>query len=86
MWIMKKPLLPCCLSLLLFSATSIAADTPTQLAKLEPGTANAQVATPTHWNTLNPKKLQLKSAAALVLDQNGDEIYSKHMSEPLPIA
>ncbi len=73
---MKKPLLSCCLSLILFSAAGIAADAPTQLAKLDPGTSNAQTASSSHWDALNPKKLKLKSAAALVLDHNGDEVYS----------
>jgi len=86
MWIMKNSFLPCCLSLLLFTASSLAADTQTLLAKLEPGTTSAQFASSSQWDALNPKKLKLKSAAALVLDQNGDEVYSKQMSEPLPIA
>jgi len=86
MWIMKQTLLPCCLSLILFTGSSLAADTPMQLAKLEPGTTSTQTASTSHWDALNPKKLKLKSAAALVLDQNGDEIYSKQVSEPLPIA
>ena len=77
---MKNLLLPCCLSLSLLAGTGIAADAPVQLAKLDPAT------TTTHWNTLNPKKLKLKSAAALVLDENGDTVYSKHVDEPLPIA
>jgi D-alanyl-D-alanine endopeptidase (penicillin-binding protein 7) len=81
---MKKLLLPCCLSLTLVAGTCIAADTPVQLAKLEPATA--QTVPPAPWNALNPKKLKLKSAAVLVLDQHGDEVYSKHVSEPQPIA
>ena len=76
MWIMKKSLLSCCLSLTLFSATGIAADAPVQLAKLDPGTSNTQTAPSSHWDALNPKNLKLKSAAALVLDQHGDEIYA----------
>jgi D-alanyl-D-alanine endopeptidase (penicillin-binding protein 7) len=56
------------------------------LAKLETASTNSQTTTAPHWNTLNPKKLQLKSAAVLVLDQNGEEVYSKHGSEPRPIA
>ena len=77
---MKKLLLPCCLSLTLLAGTCIAADTPVQLAKLEPATTTAP------WNALNPKQLKLKSAAALVLDQHGDAVYSKQVSEPRPIA
>ena len=84
MLLMKSPLLPSCLSLILFAGTGIAADTPLQLAKLESASTPAQTTTTSHWNTLNPKKLKLKSAAALVLDRNDEEVYSKHVSEPRP--
>ena len=86
MLIMKSFLLSSCLSFILFTATCHAADTPVQLAKLETASTNSQTTTAPHWNTLNPKKLKLKSAAVLVLDQNGEEVYSKHGSEPRPIA
>jgi len=86
MLLMKSPLLPGCLSLILFAGTGIAADTPVLLAKLESTSTPAQTTTAPHWNTLNSKKLKLKSAAALVLDQNGEEVYSKQVSEPRPIA
>ena len=83
---MKSFLLPSCLSLILFAGTVTAADPPVQLAKLESASTPAQTTTAPHWNTLNPKKLKLKSAAALVLDRNGAEVYSKQVSEPRPIA
>ena len=83
---MKSFLLPSCLSLIFFAGTGIAADTPVQLAKLELASTTTQTITAPHWNTLNPKNLKLKSAAVLVLDQNGEEVYSKHVSEPRPIA
>ena len=86
MLIMKNFLLPSCLSLILFTGTGIAADTPVLLAKLESASTTTQTTTTLHWNTLNPKKLKLKSATALVLDKNGEEVYSKHVSEPQPIA
>jgi len=38
------------------------------------------------WSVLDPNKLKLKSDAVLVLDQNGEEVYSRHESEPRPIA
>ena len=82
---MKNALLPCCLSLILFAGTGIAADTPVLLAKLETTSTPAQTTT-APWHTLNPKNLKLKSAAALILDKNGAEVYSKHVSEPRPIA
>jgi D-alanyl-D-alanine endopeptidase (penicillin-binding protein 7) len=86
MVIMKSFLLPGCLSLILFAGTGIAADTPVQLAKLEPASTTTQTIAASRWNTLNPKKLKLKSAAALVLDRNGEAVYSRQESEPRPIA
>jgi len=86
MLIMKHFLLTSCLTLIFFAGTEIAADTPAQLAKLDLASTSSQTITAPHWNTLNPKKLKLKSAAVLVLDQNGEEVYSKHVSEPRPIA
>jgi serine-type D-Ala-D-Ala endopeptidase (penicillin-binding protein 7) len=83
---MKRFLLPCYLSLTLFAGTGMAADTATQLAKLEPGSGTAQTATQSPWKSLNPKKLQLKSSAVLILDQQGDAVYAKQVSEPQPIA
>jgi D-alanyl-D-alanine endopeptidase (penicillin-binding protein 7) len=86
MWIMKRFLLPCYLSLTLFAGTGMAADTATQLAKLDPGTSAGQTASQSPWKSLNPKKLQLKSSAVLILDQQGDAVYAKQVSEPQPIA
>ena len=83
---MKTLLLPSFLSLIFFAATCSAADTPVQLAKLELPSTGTQTITAPHWNTLNPKNLKLKSAAVLVLDQYGKEVYSKHVGEPRPIA
>lgn len=86
MWIMKKFLLPCCLSFALVTGTGMAADKATQLAKLETDPANGQSAAHSPWESLNPKKLQLKSTAALVLDQQGEDVYAKQVSEAHPIA
>jgi len=38
------------------------------------------------WRTLNPRKLQLRSSAALVVDRFGNELYSKNAEEVRPIA
>jgi D-alanyl-D-alanine endopeptidase (penicillin-binding protein 7) len=35
---------------------------------------------------LNPKKLRLRSASALVVDRSGHQIYGKQAAQPLPIA
>ncbi len=83
---MKILLLTSCLSLIFFATTGVAADTAVQLAKLELASTGAQTITAPHWSTLNPKNLKLKSAAVLVLDKDGEEVYSKHVSEPRPIA
>ncbi|MDB4409492.1 serine hydrolase [Gammaproteobacteria bacterium] len=83
---MKRFLLPGCLSLVFFTGTGLATDSPKQMAKLQLASASSQTITAPHWSKLNPKKLKLKSAAALVLDQNGEEVYSKHVNEPRPIA
>jgi len=39
-----------------------------------------------NWETLNSRKLVLKSEAALVVDSNGNEVYAKHGDDPQPIA
>jgi D-alanyl-D-alanine endopeptidase (penicillin-binding protein 7) len=83
---MKNLLLPCCLSLTLLAGTGYAADTGTQLAKLETDSTVPQTDTLSPWESLNPKKLKLKSSAALVLDQQGDSVYAKQVSEAQPIA
>lgn len=64
----------------------MAADAPVQLEKLALASTTSQTLTAPRWSTLNPKNLKLKSAAVLVLDQNGEEVYSRHESEPRPIA
>ena len=64
----------------------MAADAPVQLEKLALASTASQTLTAPRWSTLNPKNLKLKSAAVLVLDQNGEEVYSRHVSEPRPIA
>lgn len=83
---MKNLLLPCCLSLTLLAGTGYAADTATQLAKLETDSTVPQTDTLSPWESLNPKKLRLKSSAALILDQQGDSVYAKQVSEAQPIA
>ncbi len=63
----------------------MAADTAAQLTKLEASTPSQSMTAP-RWSALKPDKLKLKSDAVLVLDQNGEEVYSRHVSEPRPIA
>jgi D-alanyl-D-alanine endopeptidase (penicillin-binding protein 7) len=63
----------------------MAADTHAQLAGLGAG-VTAQTGTASRWSALDPKKLQLKSGVVLVLDQHGEEVYSRNVSDPRPIA
>ena len=83
---MKNFLVPGCLSFVIFAGTCMAADAPVQQAKLALASTTSQAMAASRWSTLNPKKLRLKSAAVLVLDQDGEEVYSRHVSEPRPIA
>ena len=83
---MKKLLLPCCLATTLCTTHAPADNTPLQLARLEQGAQSARSASVDIWQSLNPKKLKLRSAAALVLDDDGNEVYAKDANQPLPIA
>jgi D-alanyl-D-alanine endopeptidase (penicillin-binding protein 7) len=67
----------------LFSG-SISADTPLKLASLANQADQAAAGNP--WKSLNPKKLQLRSAAALVMDETGRIVYAKQADEARPIA
>jgi D-alanyl-D-alanine endopeptidase (penicillin-binding protein 7) len=69
-------------------ATSIAEETPLQIATLAPDARahHESPMSPDVWRSLNPKKLKLQSVAALVVDKNGNEVYAKHVDEPRPIA
>jgi len=83
---MKRLLLPCCLATALYSSHTPADDTPLQLVRLEHGAVSAHSPTADIWRSLNPKKLKLRSAAALVLDDDGNEVYAKDVDQALPIA
>jgi D-alanyl-D-alanine endopeptidase (penicillin-binding protein 7) len=68
--------------------TTVAEEKPLQVATPTP---NAHIQTgssgsPGLWQSLNPEKLKLQSAAALVVDRDGNEVYAKHVDEPRPIA
>jgi len=83
---MKHRLMLCCLSTTLFVATSVADETTLQLAKLDPDSRPGHATTTDNWSVLNPKKLDLRSAAALVMDSHGNEVYAKQGGKALPIA
>jgi len=85
---MKSLQLVFCLCAALSMVTTIAEEKPLQVASLTPN-ADARPETsgnPGLWQSLNPKKLKLRSAAALVVDHDGNEVYARHVDEPQPIA
>lgn len=83
---MKHRLMLCCLSTTLLVAATVAADAPLQLAKLDPVSRPGNSSNAAAWAELNPKKLDLRSAAALVVDRHGYEVYTKQSNKALPIA
>ena len=83
---MKKHFLLSWLSLSLFTTTTGADEKPLQLARLAQPAQSESTPVTSHWETLNPKKLKLRSAAALIVDQYGNEVYAKQVDEPMPIA
>jgi D-alanyl-D-alanine endopeptidase (penicillin-binding protein 7) len=82
---MKRILLTGCLPLILVAAPLLAADGTMQLAKQESAIA-AQPVKASRWSKLNPKKLDIRSDVALVLDKEGAAVYARHENEPQPIA
>jgi D-alanyl-D-alanine endopeptidase (penicillin-binding protein 7) len=84
---MKKLLLTCCLATPLLCTTPTSADdAPLQLARLEQDTQSRHSPAAEIWESLNPRKLKLSSAAALVMDDDGNEVYAKGVDQALPIA
>jgi serine-type D-Ala-D-Ala endopeptidase (penicillin-binding protein 7) len=59
-----------------------------QIANLTPDASvqTERSGNPGVWQSLNQKKLRLKSTAALVMDEEGNEVYAKRVDEPRPIA
>ncbi|MES9967661.1 MAG: serine hydrolase [Sedimenticola sp.] len=72
---MKKALL---FLLLLLPAVTLAASQTVPAA----GTS----ASDTEWDSLNPKRLKLRSKSALVIDGSGQTVYAKDIDQPRPIA
>ena len=85
---MKNLLLFCCLCAAFPAVTTIAQDQPLRVSSLVPSTRVQPESSGTAgvWRLLNPRNLKLQSAAALVVDRNGNEVYAKHADEPQPIA
>lgn len=75
------------LSLFLLITKSAMADGTHSRSDDQPlSTPAAQQTVPVAWSELDGKKLKLRSASVLVVDDQGTEIYSKHADEALPIA
>jgi D-alanyl-D-alanine endopeptidase (penicillin-binding protein 7) len=83
---MKHLLLLCCLSAVFLAGIPAADENPLRpVSHSQTGHAESP-AEALPWKTLNWKKLKLKSEAVLVVDRNGNEIYTKHSDDPQPIA
>jgi D-alanyl-D-alanine endopeptidase (penicillin-binding protein 7) len=82
-----KNLLPVCFLLAaLWMGAAPATDNPTQLVMLD-ADPQSETSSGTAFQTLlDPQKLKLRSASALIVDQFGNEIYAKQVDEPQPIA
>jgi D-alanyl-D-alanine endopeptidase (penicillin-binding protein 7) len=83
---MRHLLLLCCLSAVFLVDILAAGEKPLQPVSHKPASHAERTASVPHWETLNSKKLVLKSEAALVVDNKGNEIYAKHGDTPQPIA
>jgi D-alanyl-D-alanine endopeptidase (penicillin-binding protein 7) len=83
---MKNLLFACALLTTLWNGTVLTEEKPLQFARLEADTQSKQSSVPDAWQALNAKKLKLRSASALVVDQSGNVVYAKQINEPRPIA
>lgn len=81
----KEMLWSCCLAALLWAPAAGAGDGALELASLEPGATPREQA-PLPWQRLDPERLKLRSASALIVDAQGNEVYAKEADEPRPIA
>ena len=85
---MHKPAVFFLITLLLTGSPALAVDPALQVASLENGNQHRierETATDI-WKSLNPDKLKLRSASALVVDSNGNDVYAKDENEIRPIA
>lgn len=85
---MHKPAVFFLITFLLTGSPALAVDPALQVASLENGNQHRierETATDI-WKSLNPDKLKLRSASALVVDSNGNDVYAKDENEIRPIA
>ena len=83
---MKNLVFACALLATFWAGTALTEEQPLQLASLEADTQSEQSPVSDAWQELNAKKLKLRSASALVVDQGGNVVYAKQVNEPRPIA
>lgn len=65
---------------------SVTAEEKVHIASLSSKARPISPAESTPWQQLNPRKLRLRSASALVIDRFGNEVYAKDADTPRPIA
>ena len=87
---MKKIVLLSFLSLCLQStaaqANELSKSSPLLVAKLSDSGQKYEKTSKNKWRALNPAKLKLRSASALVVDIHGNDIYAKDANKARPIA
>ena len=87
---MYKAVSLCFLTLSLLSTAVLAkdqaAESPILVAKLADTSSGRSTASTNKWRSLNPAKLKLRSASALVVDIHGNDVYAKDANKARPIA
>ncbi|MEA2080966.1 MAG: serine hydrolase [Pseudomonadota bacterium] len=83
---MRNLVFVCSLFATFWAGTALTEEKPLQIARLEPDTQPDHSSVSDVWQELNPKKLKLRSAYALVVDRTGNVVYAKQVNEPRPIA
>ncbi|MCK5358979.1 MAG: serine hydrolase [Gammaproteobacteria bacterium] len=87
---MQKSALIFTLSLCLQSTAALAEDLsanePLLVAKLSSTNTAKSRSSSSKWSALNPAKLKLRSASALVMDIHGNDVYAKDANKARPIA
>ncbi len=71
---------------MVMAAGTAAEEAPMRTATLVADDRSDRSAAADLWEELNPKKLKLRSAAALIVDRFGQVVFAKHADEPRPIA
>jgi D-alanyl-D-alanine endopeptidase (penicillin-binding protein 7) len=74
------------LSIVFLSASAGAEEGSLQVATLDADTTSGLADDATIWNGLDRGNLDLRSAAALIVDEQGNIVYAKGVDEPRPIA